>query len=230
MDTDAFTERLSAYIDDELDLPDRAAVDAHLGGCLACRTTLAELRAVVARAASLEDSAPGRDLWAGIAARLVRPANRASAGVRLRRLLSSRRFSFTLPQLAAASLALMVLSGSLVWIARSGDPRADFQPVGAHNAVPARDPGAMMDNFVDAQYDRAIADLERKFERERTKLDPATIDVLEQNLRTIDLAIEEVRRALIADPGNVYLNTHLARARQGKLALLRIANHSSLNP
>jgi hypothetical protein len=42
-------------------------------------------------------------------------------------------------------------------------------------------------------------------------------------LKSIDDAIDQCRRALQADPSNVYLNTHLADARQRKLVLLRRA-------
>jgi hypothetical protein len=45
--------------------------------------------------------------------------------------------------------------------------------------------------------------------------------VLEASLGAIDAAIEQSRRALAADPANVYLHSHLAEARQRKLALLR---------
>jgi hypothetical protein len=48
--------------------------------------------------------------------------------------------------------------------------------------------------------------------------------VLEENLAAIDRAIDQSRRALAADPANVYLNTHLASARQQKIALLRRAS------
>ena len=47
--------------------------------------------------------------------------------------------------------------------------------------------------------------------------------MLEQNLQTIDGAIEQSRRALEADPANAFLNRHLESARQRKLALLRRA-------
>jgi len=43
---EAQLERLSAYADDELDAPDRAAVEAHLPTCDRCRAALAELCAV----------------------------------------------------------------------------------------------------------------------------------------------------------------------------------------
>lgn len=218
MTTDPFTDRLSEYIDGELEAAERAAVDGHLAGCAACRTALDELLAVVAQASTLQDPAPARDLWAGIAAQIAPPADRHPRVSPFSRALSARRFSFTLPQLAAAGLALMVLSGGLVWMARSGDPRADFEPMSAEatDVRPA--------NFADAHYDEAVADLEQTLEAGRTALDPETIRVLEENLAAIDRAIDQSRRALSDDPANVYLHTHLAKARQSKLALLRRAS------
>ncbi|MEP6917492.1 MAG: zf-HC2 domain-containing protein [Acidobacteriota bacterium] len=214
MTTDAFTDRLSDYLDGELEAGEHAAVDVHLAGCAGCRDVLQELRAVMARAVVLTDQPPAQDLWNGIVAR-IKPAERVSP---FRRFFSTRRFSFTLPQLAAAALALMVLSGGLVWIARSGDPRADFTPLSAEGSAvtPA--------NFADTQYDRAVTDLQRALDVGRAGLDPETIRVLEQNLGAIDHAIDQCRRALASDPANLYLNEHLAEARQQKLVLLRQAS------
>lgn len=218
---DRFTDRLSEYLDGELNGSERAAVERHLTTCGICRSTLEELRAVVASASSLEDSGPAQDLWVAVATRI--PPARSSARGSL--FPPSRRVSFTLPQLAAAGLTLMVLSGGLVWMARSGDPRADFQPIGASLEPPALDaPAIRPANFADAHYDTAVADLEQTLKEGRTKLDPETVRVLEDNLGAIDRAIEQCRRALAGDTANVYLNSHLAEARQRKLALLRRAS------
>ena len=217
MTTDSFTDRLSEYLDGELSPPDRATVEAHLTQCSECRSTLEDLRGVVSQAALLQDTGPARELWSGIAARIT-PGGRPRARVSAFRRAITSGLSFTLPQLAAAGLALMVLSGGLVWMARSGDPRVDFEPINAQT-----DPVTPMiaaANFADPHYDEAIADLERTLEAGRTKLDPETVRVLEENLRSIDRAIDQCRRALATDPANVYLNTHLAAARQRKLALL----------
>ena len=51
--------------------------------------------------------------------------------------------------------------------------------------------------------------------------DTATVRVLEENLRIIDAAIDEAKRALVADPANSYLNGHLVNSMQRKLDLLR---------
>jgi len=47
--------------------------------------------------------------------------------------------------------------------------------------------------------------------------------VVEQNLATIDRAIAEARRALAADPNNLYLHDHLANTMRRKMGLLRRA-------
>ncbi len=218
MTTDAFTDRLSEYLDDDLRPEERRQVAAHLAQCSACRATLDELRSVVSEAKALGDSAPSSDLWSSVAAR-IEPAGQLRLRVSPFRRAISSRLSFTLPQLAAAGLALMVLSGGLVWMARSGNPRADFQPISAQvdtdPVIPA--------HFADRHYDEAVADLQGTLEAERSKLDPETVRVLEKNLAAIDQAIDESRRALQADPSNVYLNTHFADARQRKLVLLRRA-------
>lgn len=212
--TDRWTDRLSDYLDDELAPAERAALEQHLASCGVCTATLAELRDVVARAASLPARPPATDLWGGIEPRLD-PMQSVVTPFEPR---ARRRVSFTLPQLVAAGLALMVMSGGAVWILRNGGPATDLPPVAATG-----DPGSALlpVSTADPRYDEAIADLEQALAAGRSQLDPGTIRILESNLQAIDDAIEQSRRALAADPANVYLHSHLADARQRKLALLR---------
>lgn len=208
---DPWNDRLSEYLDDELETDARTALEAHLGGCVTCRTDLEALRRVTARAAALPDVPPDTDLWSGIASRIGAPSARES-------IRQPRRFAFTLPQLIAASLALMVLSGSMVWLARLGGPQSDF-PVTTANEPAAVTPAS----FSDGAYDAAVADLQKALDTDRARLDKETIRVLEENLGTIDRAIDQCRAALAADPANVYLNTYLAETLARKLSLLRRA-------
>jgi len=212
---DAFTDRLSDYLDGEdMSAAERVALEAHLAICASCATTLVELREVASRAGSMPDAPPAADLWPGVAERLsgATPVIRFDSA-------RQRRFSFTLPQLVAAGLALMVLSGGLMWVARLGDPRTSLPPVVAEideTIAPA--------NFADSYYDQAVTDLEKTLESGRSQLDPETVRILEENLRAIDQAIDQSRNALRADPANVYLNNHFAESRNRKLALLRRAS------
>jgi Putative zinc-finger len=204
---DEWNDRLSEYIDGELEPSERGALEAHLSGCAECRADVAALRAVVASAGSLTDTPPTSNLWPGIAARIgSRPAGRTT--------LATRRFAFTLPQLVAASLALIVASGGMVWLARMGGPTTDFPPVLGE---------VRLANFGDAAFDEAVADLQQTLDAGRGRLDPETIRVLETNLEAIDRAIAQCREALQADPSSVYLNTYLAETRRRKLELLRRA-------
>ena len=205
--------RLSEYLDDELNDRERAESEAHLTACEPCRAELAGLRAVAARARVLPDSPPAANLWPGIAARL----GARTLDVEPRK--APRRFAVTQPQLVAASLALMVLSGGMVWLARLGGDRTDFPPVSAVVDEFAIRPA----NFADGAYDNAVADLQRTLEAGRGRLDKETIRVLEENLQSIDRAIAQCREALAGDPANVYLNSYLVEARTRKLELLRRA-------
>src|SRR6478672_11157147 len=224
MNTDAFTNRLSEYLDDELSDAERQSVDAHLRQCQSCRVTLDELRDVVSAAGRLHDSPPAHDLWPGVESRIASvplwlpaSAGKTRGAITPFRRAISKRLSFTVPQVAAAGLTVMLLSGGLVWMARSGDPRADLAP------VRAEEPSVQPANFADRHYDAAVTELERTLDEGRKTLDAETVRVLEANLAAIDRAIDQCHRALAADPSNIYLNTHLAEARQRKLLLLRRA-------
>lgn len=217
---DAYTTRISEFIDDEgLDSAARAELEDHLRTCLECRAVLADLRGVIARAGTLIDDPPSADLWPGIASRIAAPALPFKAR-------TARRISFTVPQLVAASLALMLLSGAMVWVSTIGGSRTDIQPVSAADRSGRAGPveaSVTMANFADIEYDQAVADLQNALSAGRHSLDPQTVRVLEENLHAIDRAIEQSRQALGKDPANLFLNTHLAAARQRKLALLRSA-------
>jgi Putative zinc-finger len=122
-----WSDKLSEYLDGELSRDDRAAVEAHLSECAACSAVLADLKRVVERAQALQPRPPQADLWRGISARIDAggttraEALGAAAVVQFQRQAppggsaSSRRISFTLPQLAAAAVVLMAVSGAAVW-------------------------------------------------------------------------------------------------------------------
>src|SRR6202030_448623 len=76
-------------------------------------------------------------------------------------------------------------------------------------------------SMADAQYDAAVADLEKALKAGRGRLDASTVAIVEHNLQIIDQAINQAREALVGDPANDYLSGHLIEARRRKLDLLR---------
>src|SRR5256712_13168961 len=156
---DNWTDRLSECLDGTLAVGERAALEAHLAGCAACAATVEELRRVVARARALDDRPPAADLWPKIAVGI----GRATAP------RARRHFAFTVPQLIAASVALIILSGGTTWLVRSRAVTATsvaIAPPHAHSlsaALPpfettvAALPGALSEGRRSARLDSATA-------------------------------------------------------------------------
>lgn len=156
-----------------------------------------------------------------------------------------RRFSFTLPQLAAASIVLAFASGATVWMAlrsdasvatapdgstryvavpRGGDPADAGAPQGRGDIrLASRESGALDLTGLGEGDDleRATADLEQVLIQGRDLLAPETLQVVEASLATIDRAIDDARRALQEDPGSPALQRLLTSSLSKKLTLLR---------
>jgi hypothetical protein len=189
----------------------------------------------VVRAQGLEDRLPARDLWPGIAARIgASPATADSGAVVAIGAARRRRWSFSLPELAAAGIALMTLSGGAAWLLHPSPTAVAHGPgtelIVTPGLTPALAPsGSFRVGLGPARraagqsYDAAVADLEGVLIAGRGRLDSNTVRVIERNLATIDSAIVQAQRAVAADSANAYLNSHLAETMRRKLELLRQA-------
>jgi anti-sigma factor RsiW len=224
MSHDPWTERLSEYLDGELAEPERLALESHLESCPDCSIIVLDLRRVVRRARMLTNHPPATDLWPGIADRIgaasTRPAPIADLNAHRR---NRRRWAFSLPQLAAAGIALMTVSGGAVWLLSTSARQMAVAPAASSPAMGAPAVAVAMKPNASQSYAAAVADLERVLAHGRGKLDTTTVRIIEQNLAAIDRAIAEAQRALDADSANLYLNTHLAETMRRKLDLLRQA-------
>lgn len=216
---DMWTDRLSEYMDGALSPADTAALERHLTECDDCVTILGELREVVGAAGAAEGILPERDLWSGIAARI----EQGTDVLPLRPV--ARRFSFSLPQLAAAAVVLMAFSGGAVYLLQQDQPAvqtasgtiAQNAAGGAVRLVADEPPAA------DPQVVADVAALEQALAESRDRLDPATVEVVERSLESIDVALRAATDALEADPGNPYLHRQLDNTMRKKLDLLRRA-------
>ena len=185
--------RLNEYVDGTLAAEARALVENHLAGCAGCRVAVAELRALVAGAAALPKSIePDRELWTGVANRIG--TRDTGHGTRWWR-----------PALAAAATVILAFA-----LSRLLPTSPDLSR-----------PGAEGWTIVEAQYETAAADLDRRLAAERDQLDPRTIALLERNLGVIDRALHESRDALARDPENDELRGLVAAAAREKVELLR---------
>src|SRR5262249_35983515 len=116
------------------------------------------------------------------------------------------------------------LSGAIAW---------RMHPAGRPTEPPAAPPVVMVVpddpvdvvpvTLADAQDDSAVGRLRRRPPNGRRPPCRATVALAGENLRIIDHAIEQARQAVMADPGNSYLTSHLVETRRKKLDLLRRA-------
>jgi hypothetical protein len=173
---------------------------------------------VVGAARSLADREPAADLWAGLA-RAIRSDQPADIVPIPSAAARRRRLSFSVPQLAAAAIALMLLSGGAVWMV-SRNPAA---PVSAPVATTMDAPATVRFASAQAGYESAILELETAVNATRDRLSPETVRVLERNLAIIDAAIVEARDALARDSASLYLNRHLDETMMAKIDILRRA-------
>ncbi|TFG53400.1 MAG: hypothetical protein E4H37_03290 [Gemmatimonadales bacterium] len=214
---DQWTDRLSEYVDGTLEAEERRQVEAHVSGCEACTAIADELRAVAARASTLADRSPARDLWPGIASRIA--VTEESDILDLSRARARRRFAFTVPQLVAASIGLILFSAGGAWLMQPSPVPAPVAAASVQSPVVQ----AVTGTASYQHYDRAVAELSLVLEAGRARLNPGTVRILERNLRVIDAALAEAVQAVADDPASVYLQDHLANTMQRKLALIRQA-------
>jgi anti-sigma factor RsiW len=193
---------LDDYADGSLDEAAFQEVELHLAGCADCAAEHRMLRELLDRAAALPRAiAPPHDLWPGIAERLAprRPA--------------ASRWTMGLAAAAALAVAVTIVSR----------PRPDV-PASAPPTTPVAStseglPPAL--EQAEADYARAAAQLLAAIESRRNALPPGTAAALQENMKTIDAALAEVRTALRSDPSNPHLNLLLASTHQRKVEVLR---------
>ena len=184
---------LNDYVDGQLTEETQEAVVQHLAQCDICRNEASFLRSLLTTAAGLpEGVAPGQDLWPGIAARIVQGKAAAEDD-------GGDPAWLTRGMRVAAAVALIAVSSLLtaVWVRNQSAVDSDAGEGGR----PAAAALAQVRAFEKA-YGMDISELSSALQAHRTHLAPETVRVIEENLGTIDRAIQEAQAALAADPGN----------------------------
>jgi anti-sigma factor RsiW len=214
--TEHLGEQLSALVDGEVSGEALAAAEAHLTTCARCRAAYDDLQRIKRHAGALDDRPPEHDLWPLIAAEITGEHEVQVVPLPTWR----RRIVFSIPQLAAAAIALIALStGATILATHSHDGRG-LAGAAAPVPVPRALAGLASAKGVES-YDAAIRDLEASLAARRSSLDTATVRSVEQSLAVIDRAIRQAEAALEQDPNSMYLNSHLQNALDRKLEVLR---------
>ena len=98
---------------------------------------------------------------------------------------------------------------------------SDEQPATGSGMTPTVLPASFRD--AELGYLRSIGELRAVLQKQKSVLRPETVATVENSLLVIDAAIDEARKALMADPGNETLVDLLKASYERKLDLLRRA-------
>jgi hypothetical protein len=187
--------------------------------CADCRERHAMLSELASDLRSLpRDATPPPHLWEAVSRRIEGtgpsepPASADVIALPGARSDGRRRIAFTIPQLAAASLVMAVLTASVVWTAISRPAQAPTPETATTGTV----------RFVTeaASYDTAVAELMTIVETARPFLAPETLLALDQSIAEIDAAIDEIVIALEGDPASELLHSMLVNQQRSKLRVL----------
>ncbi len=249
-----FEELVPRLLDGEIEMS--AAARLHIDACAACRALLADLRTIQSGAAALPLLEPKRDLWSGIASRIEAPVVSLAGEQRARsehRQITWRAAAIAAAILVAVTTTLTyrlarreAQPATTVAVATKKTvppaaaparpspatpmtaPVANTPPRVSRSAAPSPTRVVLASNTTPkVEYDREILKLRAIVDSGRTRLDPATVALLERNLKVIDSAIVQCRDALARDPASSFLIESLNNAYQTKVKLLRIAAAAS---
>ena len=249
MTCDQLDERLSDWLENDVDLTTRTMLERHVAACARCTALVADLALIRREAASLPELVPSRDLWPEIEARIQAPVISLEQS-RTGRATSHRASARRAWWLGAAAAALVAVTAGVTHyvtiqsapdtpvvaatpaVERTSDSAAPAVITGATEPLATeteqRAPQPEERRLASApavaeqsEYARDVAQLRAIVSQRRSEFDSTTIAVLEKNLELIDRAIAESRAALQADPGSDFLADQLARAMTKKVAILR---------
>jgi hypothetical protein len=200
MECRAVVSSLSDYIDMWMSESEAREIESHLVACPNCQTVRLELNEIRTAARELPLHTPSRALWARIVAEIEPETTLLDNPLSIERpelnwweRLKSRRFTFTLPQLAGAS----ALVAALVVIAMFGITT----PTPSNFAI--KDGSRALQMALLPNEDRIRADLERRLSvinSRKGNWDPEFRAEFERHLNKIDESLRDSRQMLQIDP------------------------------
>ena len=221
---DQVRPQLSGYVDRHLDAARAAEVRAHLLSCDACRGIADDLGLVRDAARTLGPIDPPPHVWLEIAGRVRLEGGKADAASPLRAVSAPGRSRSDTWQWLGLAAALLLTTLAVYSIATpdSTAPVAVTTDITGNPAeVPTVETVEETMKRAEAEYEKAIAQLEQLVKSGDSSVSPATVAILQTSLTKIDSAIADSRAALQGNPDSQPARTSLFEALRNKVNLLQ---------
>jgi hypothetical protein len=209
-------DKLSEFADGSVVAADRAEIEAHLDGCVACRDVLNDLQELRRAAARLGPIDPPDHVWLQVAGQTR--TGRGPVAVAEARVAHRAGFS----QWFGLAAALVAITIGAQYFVRSV-PQESGSVVTTGNAPDGASVQRITDELSEAMthFENAITQLEGLANASSGVLDAQMKETMKQNILTVNAAIAESRAALEQNPGNATAQVSLYEALRRKVVVLQ---------
>src|SRR5687767_6601600 len=221
---DQIRPQLSGYVDRHLEAARAGEVRAHLLSCDACRGIADDLGLLRDAARKLGPMEPPPHVWLEIAGRVRLESFTPEAASPLRAVAAPGRLRSDTWQWLGLAAALLLITLAVYSIATPDSPA----PVAVTTNTPGNAPEVPTVETVEeamkraeAEYEKAIAQLEQLVKSGDLSVSATTVATLQKSLTTIDSAIADSRAALNSSPDSQPARTSLFEALRNKVNLLQ---------
>lgn len=221
---DQVRPQLSGYVDRDLNAARAAEVRAHLLSCNACRSIADDIGLVRDAARALGPIDPPPHVWLEIAGRVRIESGSPETSSPIRLVAVPERSRSDRWQWLGLAAALLLTTLAVYSIAKP-DSTAPVSVItdttGNAAEVPTVETVEETMKRAEAEYEKAIAQLEQLVKSGDASVSPASVATLQRSLTTIDSAIAETRAALTDNPDSQPARTSLFEALRNKVNLLQ---------
>lgn len=221
---DQVRPQLSGYVDRHLDAPRAGEVRAHLLSCDACRGIADDLGLLRDAARKLGPMEPPPHVWLEIAGRVRLESARPESASPLRAASApgrSRSDTWQWLGLAAALLLTTLAVYSIATPDSTAPVTVTTDTIGNPVEVPTVETVEETMKRAEAEYEKAIAQLEQLVKSGDSSVSATTVATLQKSLTTIDSAIADSRAALNSSPDSRPARASLFEALRNKVNLLQ---------
>ncbi|MFC2166355.1 anti-sigma factor family protein [Acidobacteriota bacterium] len=213
-------QKISDYVDNELNATESQSLKKHLDGCSECQKLYEDFRKIKSDAKGLAEFSPSGQTWFKIAAGIKEKQNEVLRPTRLKQ--RQRKFVFSPSSfgwVVSAGLLLVIIIGAVAII-----PKLKAPASGSESYVVSKLEEA------EHYYQKAIDALWEAVSVQEENFDPQLFAVFQKNLAIIDESITACKEAVLSRPNSLDSRNFLLAAYKEKRSLLENMMAVSASP
>jgi hypothetical protein len=214
----AAKQKISDYVDHELNSTEKQYLEKHLDDCSECQKLYEDFKKIKADAKGLAKFLPSGQTWFKIASGIKEKQNEVIRPTRVRQ----RRYDFSLNSfgwVVSAALLLVIFVGAVIIVPRLTAPATGSQAYVVSKLEEA-----------EHYYQKAIDALWEAVSVQEDSFDPQLFAVFQKNLNIIDESITACKDAVLSRPNSLDSRNFLLAAYKEKRSLLENMMAVSASP